>query len=291
LTASGSISALNSGLNSLIYDPTDGFIGTDALTMTTSDLGESGAGGTLTDVDTVTLNVTPPQVPFAIGDSFQVEEDSATATLDVLGNDLKPDPQNTNTLTITQLNGQAVTNGDDIITANGGTVTFTGSEFTYLPVADFFGQDSFTYTIESTPDAGDGPSTGTVSIEVQAINDGPINSVPGSQSIDEDSSLSFTGANLIDIEDIDAGAAGVTVTLTVNDGDLNVSAGGGTVSGDGTGTVTVAGTVSEVNARLSGLTYTPDANFFGSDVPTTMATPAARQATRIATIRFQISTR
>ena len=267
LTASGSISNLNSALNSLLYDPLDSFIGTDTLTMTTNDSGATGAGGAMSDVDTVSLQVTPPEVPFAASDLFQIEEDSSTANLDILSNDIKPDPQQDNTLSITQINGQPVgIPGDQFSTGNNGTITFLGSSVSYLSAGDFFGTDTFTYTIESTPDAGDGPSTGTVNIEVQPINDGPVNSVPGSLSIDEDNSLSFSGANLIDVADIDAGSDGVTVTLTVNGGTLNVSTGGGgNVSNNGTGQVSIDGTVSQVNSSLDGLTYSPNANFFGSD--------------------------
>ncbi len=267
LTATGAIGSLNSALNSLVYDPTDNYIGGDVLTVTTSDLGATGAGGTLTDTDTVSLNVAPPEVPFAASDLFAVEEDSSLTNLDVLANDLRPDPQGTNSLTITQLNGQAVTSGDQITTANGGTLMFNGTDFSYQPASDFFGTETFTYTIESTPDAGDGPSTGTVNIDVQPINDGPVNSVPGAQSLDEDGTLAFTGGSLISIEDIDAGANPVTVTLTVGSGSLNVT-GGGAVSNNGTASVTLDGTVVEVNNLLGSLTYTPAANFFGGDTLT-----------------------
>jgi hypothetical protein len=269
LTASGSISNLNTALNSLTYDPTDGYIGSDTLTMTTSDLGQSGAGGTLTDTDSVLITVTPPEVPFAASDVFQVDEDSSATNLDVLANDLKPDPQASNTLSITQLNGVDLTgSGQTDTTSNGGTVTFTGDGFTYKPADDFFGDDTFTYTIESDPDPGDGPSTGTVTVQVQPINDGPSLTVPGAQTVGEDNTLSFTGGNMIDVEDIDAGSAGVTVTLTVGNGVLDVPLNGTQISGDGSGNVTLNGTVSQVNGTLGGLTYTPDSNYAGSDTLT-----------------------
>ena len=69
LTVTGLIANLNSGLNSLIYDPDDSFIGDDILTMTTSDLGETGDGGTLTDIDTVTLTV--EEQPSLINEKFE----------------------------------------------------------------------------------------------------------------------------------------------------------------------------------------------------------------------------
>ncbi len=270
LVTTGSVAAINSALGTLVYDPEDSFIGNDTLTVTTSDLGGTGAGGELTDTDTVALTVTPPEVPFAASDLFSIEEDSANTSLDVLGNDLRPDPVGANTLTITQLNEQPVSEGQQLTTGNGGTITFSSNSFSYEPAAEFFGTDTFTYTIESSPAAGDGPSTGTVTIEVLPINDGPVNSLPGSQTIDEDSTLSFSGVNEISVADIDAGGAGVTVMLSVDNGTLDVSStGGGTVTENDAGNVlTLAGTVSQINTRLGGLIYTPNSEFAGLDTLT-----------------------
>ena len=64
------------------------------------------------------------------------------------------------TLTVT-----AVTQGTN------GTVTFTGSDVTYTPDADFFGTDSFTYTIS---DGNGGTDTATVNVTVTNVNDAPI---------------------------------------------------------------------------------------------------------------------
>jgi len=270
---SGSLINTNNALDALVYDPIDGFIGDDTLSMTTSDLGSSGAGGALTDTDTLTITVTPPEVPFAASDAFSVEEDSGETTLNILSNDLAPPPENSvdNILTITQINGQAVTTGQELTTVNGGTLTFNGGDVSYMPAANFFGSDTFTYTIESTPVAGDGPSTGTVTINVQAINDGPVNSVPGAQSVDEDGVLAFTGGAAIDVTDMDAGAAGLMVNLNVANGTLNVATSGGAgVTGNSSAAVVLTGTVAQVNTALAGLTYRPTANFNGSDTLTVL---------------------
>ena len=63
------------------------------------------------------------------------------------------------TLTVT-----AVTQG-----ANG-SVTFTASGVSYTPNADFFGTDSFTYTIS---DGNGGTATATVNVTVTNVNDDP----------------------------------------------------------------------------------------------------------------------
>ncbi|MBI2477521.1 MAG: tandem-95 repeat protein [Planctomycetia bacterium] len=251
LSFSGS-SPINIG--NLIYDPTDGFVGTDTLTITSTD-------GTATDTDTVVLTVAPPQFPFAAGDTYTTTEGAGTITLNPspLNNDLRDDGA---MLTATPANGS---------TMQGGSFTINGSTFTYTPPADpnFFGTDTFTYTIEQdaahTPSStGDTDSTGTVTINVQAVNDGPVNTVSGPRTVNEDTSLSFTGANLISIQDIDAGAGNVTTTLTASNGTINVTGGAG-VTNNGSKNVSVTGTVAQVNNILAGVTYTPDLNFNGSD--------------------------
>ena len=68
---------------------------------TTYDFGSRGSGGPLSDVGTVSISVTPHTVPFAASDFFDVEEDSSQNQLNVLDNDMRPDPRSDNSLTIT----------------------------------------------------------------------------------------------------------------------------------------------------------------------------------------------
>ena len=54
-----------------------------------------------------------------------------------------------------------------------------------------------------------------------------------------------------------------TTTLTITNGTASVTTGGGaTIGGNGTSTVTLSGTAAQINAALTGLTYTntPDYN-------------------------------
>ena len=65
MTFRGNITAINTALNGLAYMPTVAYSGAALLTMTSSDLGRSGTGGTMTDVDTVaiTVDAAPPPPP------------------------------------------------------------------------------------------------------------------------------------------------------------------------------------------------------------------------------------
>lgn len=62
----------------------------------------------------------------------------------------------------------------------------------YTPAANFSGAVSFTYQ------ASDGQlssNVATVSLNVSAVNDAPVNQVPGSQSVGQDQTLVFSAAH------------------------------------------------------------------------------------------------
>src|SRR5262249_45183857 len=105
---------------------------------------------------------------------------------------------------------------------------------------------------------------------VPAVNDAPVNTVPGSQTTNEDTALVFstTNGNAISVGDVDAGSASVQVTLTATNGALTLSGTSGLTfsAGDGTSdaTMTFTGTLANINTALNGLTFTPTANFHGS---------------------------
>ncbi|MET4576760.1 Ig-like domain-containing protein [Ottowia thiooxydans] len=61
VVATGTLAALNAALNgplgSLTYTPPEGFVGSQTITLTTSDQGNSGDGGPKTDTDTIAVQV------------------------------------------------------------------------------------------------------------------------------------------------------------------------------------------------------------------------------------------
>ena len=95
-----------------------------------------------------------------------------------------------------------------------------------------------------------------------AVNDAPVNVVPGGQSVAEDTILPIAGVSVADID-----SSALTTTLSVANGILNVTA-GASVSGNGSASVTIAGTAAQINAALAGLAYTGDLDFNGGDTLT-----------------------
>ncbi|HEX2400203.1 MAG TPA: VCBS domain-containing protein, partial [Mycobacterium sp.] len=94
---------------------------------------------------------------------------------------------------------------------------------------------------------GTAVTTATTTLDITAVNDAPINTVPGGQTVAEDTTLSIVGVSVADID-----SSALTTTLSVAHGILNVTAGPG-VTGNGTASVTIAGTAVQINTALAGL--------------------------------------
>ncbi len=242
---------------SFSYAPGLNFNGADSFIYQVSD-------GALAATGTVFLTVTPVNdAPVAGDDSFSTNEDVALVG-NVLANDADVDGP---PLTAALVSGPA----HGILTLN------PDGSFSYTPELDFNGADSFTYHLS------DGlltSNTATVSLAVAPVNDAPVNTVPGAQSLNEDSSLTFSLANgnALSVADVDAGTAPVRVTLTVTSGTLTLSGTTGLdfsgavpgAQGDGTAdaAMTFAGTLADVSAALDGLFYVPNADYNGAAVLT-----------------------
>ncbi len=133
------------------YAPAADWNGSDSFTYTVSD----GAGGTAEA--TVTITVEPVNdVPVAADDAATTAEDTAT-TIDVLANDADVD---LDTLVV-----GAVTQGAH------GSVVNDAAVVTYTPDPDWFGTDSFTYTVS---DGAGGTDVATATVTVEAVNDDPV---------------------------------------------------------------------------------------------------------------------
>src|SRR6185295_12238254 len=67
--------------------------------------------------------------------------------------------------------------------------------------------------------------TGTKTMTGSAVNDAPVNTVPGFQSTEQDTPLTLdpSNGNLISINDVDASGSPVQVTLTATDGTVTLN--------------------------------------------------------------------
>ena len=234
---------VDNGDGTVSYTPDLNFFGTDTFTYTVMD-----DDGATSNVATVTITVNDVNdAPVANDDSAMTDEDTAV-TIDLTDNDTDVDGTiDDATLAIVQpTNGTVVDNGD-------GTVSYT-------PDLNFFGTDTFTYTVMD--DDGATSNVATVTITVNDVNDAPVAN-DDSAMTDEDTAVT------IDLTDNDTDVDG-----TIDDATLAiVQPANGTVVDNGDGTVS----------------YTPDLNFFGTDTFTYTVMDDDGATSNVATVTITVN--
>jgi VCBS repeat-containing protein len=213
--------ALNAN-GGFIYTPATNYFGADSFTYQATD------GTSNSATATVSLSITNiNRAPVANNDSYGLNKSTVLTVTSpgVLSNDTDADGD-----TITAIKATDPTHGTVSLNANGG--------FTYTPVSNYFGADSFTYR------ASDGLSTSavaTVSLTITNVNHAPVaNNDSFTNSMNLKLTVPFT-VLLTNDSDPDGD------TLTVTSVSTNTTQGGKT-------------TVTTTN-----LTFTPATNYAGTD--------------------------
>jgi len=177
---------------SISYTPDLNFSGTDTFQYRVFD------GTTYSEPVMVTITVGPiNDIPLVVNDSYFTNEETTLNVLvpGLLVNDTDPDGDALHTTLVGD--GPAV----------GSLILNNDGSFSYTPPANYFGTVTFQYI------ASDGEynsNTGTVQITVNSVNDQPVLASIGSQSVDEETLLTFTvSATDNDVAD--------TVTLSISD--------------------------------------------------------------------------
>ncbi|MFO0913885.1 MAG: Ig-like domain-containing protein [Pirellulales bacterium] len=176
------------------YTPASGYLGADSFTYRASD-------GTLTSaLTTVALNVVATNTaPTGSPDSYNTPEDQTlvvTATLGVLNNDSDGDED-------------PLAVAVDGLPSHGSLELRADGSLTYVPEANFFGEDSFTYivtdgTVESGPI--------NVTITISAVNDPPT-TVGDSYTVVSGQSLITSLSNGLLVNDSDPESDPITALL------------------------------------------------------------------------------
>ena len=164
-TPNGTVSIVGNSIN---FTPAANFFGNAIFTVTGTDNGTPASS----TVATITVNVTPVNdAPVPFSGTLTVAEDGslvligAGAGTDILTSS-NPGPNEASTQTVRLISIQSPT-------AQAGTITTVGGVTTYRPAANFFGTDTFTYTISDNATPTEATAVGTVTINVTGVNDAP----------------------------------------------------------------------------------------------------------------------
>ena len=299
MTFRGTLGNINAALEGLVFRGLQDFAGPAQIEIEANDLGNTGVAPNnlpLSDLDTVAITVTPvndapmvtAQGPLTVAEDMDVTISAANANQVAVsdidlgsGKLLVTLTVDHGTLRLFRTTGLVFSDGDGI---DDQTMTFSGGQtavnlaldgMIYTPDPGYVGMDMLTVELDDQGSTGDGgPMTASqdIPITISPENDAPVLSVPGTQSTNEDVSLTFAAVNgnAISAADIDVNetmGGKVEVTLGVGNGTLTLSTTSG-LSGDtdgSDGALQFQGTLNAVNVALSGLRYTPTSDFSGTD--------------------------
>ncbi len=195
-----------------------------------------------------------PMPPVAANDFYTTPEDvtlTVIASAGVLANDTDPNPGDT----LTALLVSTTSNGALSLNADG--------SFTYIPIPNFFGIDSFTYRARDP--GGLTSEIATATIAVSPANDGPV-ALNDAYTTPEDNQLVINAPGVLENDtDID-GPFPLTAVL---------------VAGASSGSLTL-------NANGS-FTYTPNLNYNGPDSFTYRARDGSNLVSNVATVTINVT--
>ena len=208
VTITGTAAQINAALAGLAYTGNLNFNGADTLTVATSD-------GTAADIDTIaiTVNAVNDAPVNTVPAAQTVAEDTI---LPIAGVSVADIDSSALTTTLSVAHGILNVTAGAGVTGNGtASVTITGTAaqintalagLAYTGNLNFNGADTLTV---ATSD-GTATDTDTIAITVNAVNDAPVNTVPGAQTVAEDTILPIAGVSVADID-----SSALTTTLSV----------------------------------------------------------------------------
>jgi uncharacterized repeat protein (TIGR01451 family) len=200
MTFTGTIANINNALNGLVFAPANGYDGPASLQIVTSDQGNTGTGGALTDSDTISITVVKGGVIDFSSATYTVDEGAGTATITLNRTD---GSVGTIKVNYTTSNGTAIA-GQDYTTASG-ELTFNNGEttksFTVPITEDALDEANETVNLAISNAQGSG-DLGTQTTAVLTITDN-----------DPQPSLSISGAS---VTEGNSGTANAVFTVTLS---------------------------------------------------------------------------
>ncbi|MEH2158523.1 beta strand repeat-containing protein [Nostoc sp.] len=167
------------------------------------------------------------QAPIAVNDVLSTGEDTILNGNVLIANPTTADSDpNNDTLTVTQVNGNAANVGNQITLTSGAILTVNSSgTFVYNPNGRFeslpvgaTATNSFNYTIS---DGNGGTDTATVTVTISGVNDAAIITGTATAAVTEDTSTpNLNVGGFLRVSDADAGEQSFKTTVTSATGNL-----------------------------------------------------------------------
>ena len=145
------------------------------------------------------------------------------------------------------------------------------AKFTFIPNENWYGVQTFLY--QFTSNDGEVSNIAQIAIFVTPENDTPVITVVNSNiTIDEDNAFVFENGNSITLADLDVidNTQILDLTLNVNNGKLELSQMTDltVLEGENSSIIKVRGSLNSLQNAISGLKYTPNLDYNGSDTLT-----------------------
>jgi hypothetical protein len=268
---SGTRNAIITALANLTYKPNANYSGSDSITYSVNDNGNGGSGGakTVSKVVNLTISAANDTPTVVVPEALTMGEDTSARAVNGISFSDTDDPNGSATYTVSlsvssgilnlTVNPNYITSGANgsasmQITTTGAALNSILTTLQYTPNANFYGQDTLTFTVN---DGGaSGTASGTVLMNVISINDIPHVSVGANIVMAEDGSArAISGLGFTDEEN--TGTQTYTATVQVSNGTLDVSVEGVTPAP----MIQFTGTSQQITL----LTYKPNEDFHGTD--------------------------
>jgi len=261
-----------SASGALSYTPAANANGTATITLNLMDDGGTANGGVDTSPPqsfTITVTAVNDAPSFVAGPNQSVNEDSGPQTANPWATAISAGPPDEAGQTL----AFNITGNTNAALFSAAPTVSPAGVLTYTPAADANGVATITLNLmDNGGTANGGVDTSlpqSFTITVIAVNDAPVNTVPGAQSTGDTVPVIFSTANTnaISVADIDAGAGILQMSFGTGapaNGTLTLANPGGvltSLTGNGTDQVIATGTLTALNTALNGpggsLTYTP----------------------------------
>ncbi len=255
----------------LTYTPAADANGNATVTVKLHDAGGTAGGGSDTSApQTFTITVAPVNdaPAFTEGVDQAIGKNAAAQTVAGWARNISAGPANEA--------GQQL----DFLVSNDNPALFVAAPhiaadgtLTYTAAPDASGLATVTVQLHDDGGTANGGSDISASqsfiIAIDAVNEAPVNTVPGALALTENGTAAIAG---LAVADADAGSGIVTTTLSVVHGTLTVAAHDGvSVFGSGTDTLVLASKLAHLNPTLAApgnIIYAPQHDYAGTDTLT-----------------------